>query len=124
MDFTDPFVGRARRTLSDAELAQAIRLDMAAELDAINLYQAHLEATDNPVARRVIQHIMEEEKEHLVEFAQLLYQLDPIQAEHAAEAAREFAEAGGEAEEAVTEPAPAAGVSSAPTGLTVGSLRT
>ncbi|HOS43079.1 MAG TPA: demethoxyubiquinone hydroxylase family protein [Armatimonadota bacterium] len=118
MDFTEPFVGMARRTLTDAELAQAIRLDMAAELDAINLYQAHLDATDNPVARRVIAHIMDEEKEHLVEFAQLLYQLDPTQADHAAQAAREFADA------AASDAPPAAEAGAAPRGLTVGSLKT
>jgi rubrerythrin len=123
MDFTDPFVSTQRRQLTDTELAQVIRLDMAAELDAINLYQAHLASTDNPVARRVIEHIMEEEKEHLVEFEQLLFLLDPNQAVKAANAAQEFAEAGGAPEDAVVAPTPAVSSALPPSVLTVGSLK-
>ncbi len=122
MDFTNPFGSMERRRLTDAELAQAIRLDMATELDAINLYQAHLESTDNPVAQQVIRHVMEEEKEHLVEFEQLLFLLDASQAQKAVEAAQEFAEASGAPDAAISEPTP--GGAPAPSGLTVGSLKT
>lgn len=94
MDFTNPFVNMQRVKMTDEELAQALRLDMAAELDAISLYQAHLDATDNPVGQRLIKHIMDEEKEHLEEFAQLLYYLDPTQAAAVHNARVEFAESG------------------------------
>jgi rubrerythrin len=125
MDFTNPFVGMKPPTLTDAELAQAIRLDMAAELDAINLYQAHIAATTNPVAKQVITHIMEEEKEHLIEFQQLLLLLDPKQAEIAGNAAQEFAEAGGPTANLPTPAAPTVPDVALPGGggLTVGSLK-
>jgi uncharacterized protein len=95
MEFTNPYVGTVRRKLSDSELAQAIRLDIAAELDAINLYQTHIESTDNDTARRMIQHIMDEEKQHMEEFTQILYMLDRRQAEFVRVGQREFAEEAG-----------------------------
>jgi rubrerythrin len=125
MDFTNPFVGMARPKMSDAELAQAIRIDIAAELDAINLYQAHIDATDNPVAKRMIQHIMDEEKDHVEEFAQLLYLLDPRQLDAVSHARQEIEEETGHP----AAEAPAAedtsndtSVMAAPQ-LTIGSLR-
>ena len=51
MPQTEPFTYIVPRKLTDAELARALRLDAAAELDAMNLYQAHIEATDNDDAR-------------------------------------------------------------------------
>ena len=86
MDLTDPFVGLVPRKMSDEELARAIRLNIAAEIDAINLYAAHMEATDNEAARRLLAHIIDEEKEHLSEFLELLKILDPKQATDLAEA--------------------------------------
>jgi rubrerythrin len=95
MEFTDPFVGMESRKLSDHELAQALRLDMAAELDAINLYTRHVASTNNPVAKAVIQHIIDEEKEHLAEFHQLLLTLDGVQSEKTMAGRDEIREAGG-----------------------------
>ena len=95
MDFTDPFPGVGQRRLSHADLMTAIRLDMAAELDAISLYQAHMEATEHPIARQMLQHIMDEEKRHLEEFAQILYMLDPYQADSVGHAQLELIEEGG-----------------------------
>lgn len=125
MDFTDPFVGMAPRKLTDAELAKAIRLDMAAELDAINLYQSHLESTDNPVARRMIKHIMDEEKDHLEEFAQLLYTLDPTQAAAVTEARHDFQSVAGGTPADTDQPPATGGLpeGSVPAVLTVGSLK-
>ena len=79
MDFTNPFTATGRKQLAGETLAQAIRIDMAAELDAINLYQAHAEATDDPVIKGMIEHIIAEEKEHLAEFEQILLLLDATQ---------------------------------------------
>jgi rubrerythrin len=68
--------------LSDSELARAIRLNLEAELDAINLYAAHIDATDNEEAKAIIRHVMDEEKEHAALFYRLIRRLDPAQAKH------------------------------------------
>jgi|SRR5581483_6178496 len=67
------------KKLSDVELAKAIRLDIEAELDAINLYESHLESTDNPEAKKVLEHVIKEEKDHVSLFLELLKTLDPEQ---------------------------------------------
>jgi rubrerythrin len=91
MDLTDPFVGLAPRKMSDSELARAIRLNVAAEIDAINLYAAHMDATDNEAARKILAHIIDEEKEHLAEFLELLKVLDPKQNQELGEAGAKVA---------------------------------
>ena len=78
------------RKLSDSELARSIRLNIEAELDAINLYAAHLEATDNEEAKAILRHVMDEEREHAALFWQLIARLDPAQAGHAREASEKF----------------------------------
>jgi hypothetical protein len=78
------------RKLSDTELARAIRLNLEAEMDAINLYSAHIDATDNVEARRIIEHVMDEEREHAALFVELLHRLDPQQAKHSAEASAKY----------------------------------
>ena len=74
------------RKLTDTELAQAIRLDLEAELDAINLYQSHLDGTDNELAKKVLAHVRDEEREHAALFWALLRELDPKVAEEDASA--------------------------------------
>jgi uncharacterized protein len=81
MPQTDPFTYNAPRKLSDAELARALRLDAAAELDAMNLYEAHIEATDNADAQKLLRFIAKDEKEHYALFHELIRRLDPRQAE-------------------------------------------
>ena len=68
MPQTDPFTYNAPRKMSDAELARAIRLDAAAELDAMSLYEAHIEATDNQDAKKLLRFIAKDEKEHYALF--------------------------------------------------------
>ncbi len=58
-----------------------IRSALIAELDATSLYQSHLENLNDEVAKKVIQHIMDEEKEHIAELQCLLMKLDDTQAE-------------------------------------------
>ena len=128
MPQTNPFHSLVPRKLTDTELARSIRLNLESELDAINLYSAHIDATDNEAAKAVLRHVMDEEKEHAALFWQLIAQLDPSQAKHAAEANAKFrlivagadheaVEAAGEESEGETlEPA-------APKELTVGNLR-
>lgn len=78
------------RKLTDSELARSIRLNIEAELDAINLYAAHIEATDNAEAKAILQHVMDEEREHAALFWQLIARLDPQQAKHDSEASRKY----------------------------------
>lgn len=75
------------RKLTATELAQAIRLDLEAELDAFNLYQSHIDATDDELAKRILAHIRDEEREHAALFWALLKHLDPKLVEEDAEAA-------------------------------------
>jgi uncharacterized protein len=119
------------RKLTDAELARSIRLNIEAELDAINLYAAHIEATDNEEAKAVLRHVMDEEREHAALFWQLIARLDPAQAQHDKDASRKYqlivtgapheeveavGEGGGEGGRSATEAV-------LPKQLTVGSLR-
>jgi uncharacterized protein len=72
-EFTNPFAGKAPdRKLTDGELVRAIRLDLAAEEEAVYQYLAHAEATDNLLARKVLEDIANEERQHVGEFQRLL----------------------------------------------------
>jgi rubrerythrin len=90
MPQTDPFHSVVPRKLTDSELARAIRLNIEAELDAINLYAAHVEATDSQEAKAILQHVMDEEREHAALFWELIRHLDPLQAKHDGEASEKF----------------------------------
>jgi rubrerythrin len=91
MPQTDPFHSLTPgRKLTDSELARSIRLNIEAELDAINLYAAHVDATDNEAAKAILRHVMDEEREHASLFWQLIRMLDPEQARHDDEASEKF----------------------------------
>lgn len=79
--FANPFGSNVPRKMTNEELAQAIRLDLAGELEAIFLYDAHRMATDDPLAQAVLADIRDEEKEHMGELLTLLQYLDPKEAE-------------------------------------------
>jgi rubrerythrin len=81
MPQTDPFTYNAPKKLTDAELARALKLDAAAELEAMNLYEAHIEATDNEEAKKLLAFIAKDEKEHFGLFMELIRRLDPQLAE-------------------------------------------
>ena len=81
-NFANPFQGNVNRKLTKEELIQAVRLDIAGELEAIYLYDAHVQATDDEVAKMVISDIRDEEKAHVGELMTLLRYLDPAEAEH------------------------------------------
>ena len=78
----NPFDGNIPRQMSADELAQAIRVDLAGELEAIIGYEAHILATDDERAKKILRHIADEEKNHIGELQQLLYILSPKDAEH------------------------------------------
>jgi hypothetical protein len=129
MPQTNPFHSLVPRKLSDSELARSIRLNIEAELDAINLYAAHLEATDNEEAKAILRHVMDEEREHAALFWQLIARLDPAQAQHDREASEKYrlitTGASHEAVEAVGEGGGESrgGEAPLPKQMTVGSLR-
>ncbi len=79
--FPNPFQGNVPRKMTKEELIQAIRVDIAGELEAIFLYDAHVQATDIEIAKKVIADIRDEEKAHVGELMTLLYALDPKEAE-------------------------------------------
>jgi rubrerythrin len=58
-----------------------IRSALIAELDATSLYQSFLLHLFDEGAKKVVKHIMDEEKEHIAEFQCLLMKLDEIQTE-------------------------------------------
>lgn len=78
----NPFVANVPKQLSADELAQAIRVDIAGELEAIIGYEAHAMATSDERAKKVLYHIADEERQHVGELQQLLYILSPKEAEH------------------------------------------
>jgi rubrerythrin len=72
-EFVNPFSGIVPpRKLTDSELARALRLNLAAEEEAVHLYQAHADATDNELAKKVLLDIADEERVHAGEFQRLL----------------------------------------------------
>lgn len=79
--FANPFQGNVERKMTREELLQAIRLDIAGELEAIYLYDAHVQAADDVAAKTVIADIRDEEKAHVGELMTLLRTLDPKEAE-------------------------------------------
>ncbi len=76
-EFGNPFsVLKCDRKLSREELVRAIRFMIAAEYEAIQLYQQTAESTDNTLAKTVLLDVADEEKEHAGEFLRLLHELD------------------------------------------------
>jgi rubrerythrin len=72
-EFVHPFSGKVPdHKLTLGELIRAIRLNVAAEHEAIHLYMAHAEATDHPLAKKVLIDIANEERVHVGEFERLL----------------------------------------------------
>jgi rubrerythrin len=123
-EFVDPFKGRIPdRMLSLGELIRAIRLDLAAEEEAVHVYTAHAEATDNALAKRVLVDIADEERVHAGEFSRLLSILtegeeDRLLAQGAQEVNEMAGEAGAADRQAGTPQAEASA-----DGMTVGPLR-
>ena len=75
--FPNPFQGNVDREISKGELIQALRIDIAGELEAIYLYDAHVMATTDPLVKKVLADIRDEEKQHCGELMALLRYLEP-----------------------------------------------
>lgn len=78
-DFGTPFKGNdlSRDTkLSTEEMTRALRFSIAAESEAIQLYEQLSNASNNPLFKKVMRDIAREEKVHLGEFMRVLFELD------------------------------------------------
>jgi len=117
--FANPFQANVERQLTKKELIQAVRLDIAGELEAIYLYDAHVQATDSEIAKKVLSDIRDEEKAHIGELMTLLRTLDPQEVELFAGGEAEVREMLGELEWAKSSGVPSVDASNLET---VGSL--
>ena len=92
-EFLNPFSGKVPdRNLTIDELIRAIRLDLAAEHEAVHLYLAHAQATDHPLAKKVLIDIANEERVHAGEFNRLISILTGDEDELLAQGAKEVDE--------------------------------
>lgn len=78
----DPFVGNIPRQMSNDELIQAIRVDIAGELEAIVAYESHVLSTNDERAKKILHHIADEEKQHVGQLQQLLVLLNPQESQY------------------------------------------
>lgn len=92
-NFTDPFSGTIpNHHLTDEELVRAVRLNIAAEHEAVHLYMAHAEVTDHPLVKKVLIDIANEERVHIGEFEYLLQLLTGDEDDWVAEGREEVKE--------------------------------
>src|SRR4051794_16114372 len=77
-EFSSPFAGLASdRKLSREELLRAIRFNIAAEYEAVQLYMQLAESIDDPLAIKVLRDVADEELVHAGEFLNLVKYLSP-----------------------------------------------
>jgi len=79
-NFSDPFNGNdlnRDKKLSKQEEIRALRFAIAAEYEAIQLYEQLANASSNFLFQKVMRDIAKEEKVHAGEFMRVLFQLDP-----------------------------------------------
>ena len=81
-NFPNPYAGNIERRITKDELLQAIRMDIAGELEAIFLYEAHALATYDPLAKKVLMEIRDEEVTHVGQLMTLLRHLDEGESTH------------------------------------------
>ncbi len=72
-EFVNPFSGvTPARPMSRRELTRALRLSLSAEEEAVHLYEALADSTDDKCVKAVLQDIADEERVHVGEFQRLL----------------------------------------------------
>ena len=76
-----PFEEKDDEQLAIEDDLEMLREDLIGELQAINQYQEHIESLENEEAVTTLEHIIEEEKEHVAELLKLIQSLDSVQAE-------------------------------------------
>jgi len=77
----NPFVANVTKQLSNEELVQAIRVDIAGEYEAIIGYEAHSMATNDERVKKILQNIANEERKHVGQLEQLVALLNPQEAQ-------------------------------------------
>ena len=130
-EFVNPFSGVVPgRKLTKRELTRAIRLTLSAEEEAVHLYQALADATDDPLAKAVLEDIADEERVHVGEFQRLINLLLPDEEKWLADGAAEVNALAEKVAKGPSEAAPAAlasAVAAAAAGekppATIGSLK-
>jgi len=81
-EFSTPFsVKKNDRKLNKEELVRAIRFSIAAEYEAIQLYEEIEESIDNEEARKILKEVAEDEKIHVGNFLHLLKLIAPEEEE-------------------------------------------
>ena len=92
-EFVNPFVIKGcKRKLTPEELIRAIRMDLTAEHEAVHEYLSHAEACNNPIAKKVLISIANEEKVHAGEFERLLEILTGDETKYMTKGAKEVNE--------------------------------
>ena len=76
-----PFEEMSEEQLAIQDDLEMLREDLIGELQAINQYEDHILSLENEEAVTTLEHIIEEEKEHVAELLRLIQNLDPAQAE-------------------------------------------
>lgn len=71
-NFANPFSGNVDRKMNMRELIRALRLGLAAEEEAICMYESHADATDEPLVKKVLLDIADEERVHVGEIQALI----------------------------------------------------
>lgn len=88
--FADVFsVKHSDRKLTHNELVRAVRINIAAEYEAVQMYAQLAESIDNEIAKAVLEDVAREEIVHAGEFLRLLRELEPDEQEMYEEGFRE-----------------------------------
>lgn len=89
-NFGNPFAGvRQNKKISKTELIRAVRFLIAAEYEAVQMYNQLAESADSKLAIKVFNEVADEEKVHAGEFLRLLKQLDSKEFEYYAKGTAE-----------------------------------
>lgn len=104
------------------EALAALRRDLCLELEAVNIYTEHYDKIQNEQIRALLAHIIEEEKEHVAEFMEMVNHFDEVQADEFAEPHPELIRQG-QVELIHSEESEVLQAQMVPTGLTVGQLK-
>ena len=89
-EFINPFPGmEPEEKFGNRELSRSLRVAIAAEHEAVHLYEAIADATSNAKAKEVLQDIANEEKVHIGELQELLEGIRKDEGEFLAEGREE-----------------------------------
>jgi len=84
-----------KERLNEREISRAIRLAIAAELDAVHLYELIVDSSDDETVKKVLQSISDEEKVHAGELQELLSKFDKDSDKYLEEGRKEVQDSSG-----------------------------